>query len=178
MLGTYSSPLRTSGSCFLARLALRGQHDGAHLERSLLEIGQRDLGDERAHAAGLVFAHHEFELVLARRQIEAGGVLDVLLPRLQRRIEVELDGIAHAAHRALGFVDHGADDVERGLVLVAALHKGNLRAGHDERNRHVEAVGVEAEVHGVHVDGHVGGGQIAGQLILRVPARGLPCRSA
>ncbi len=50
----------------LARLALRGQHDGAHLERSLLQIGQRDVGDERAHAAGLIFAHHKLELILAR----------------------------------------------------------------------------------------------------------------
>ena len=50
----------------LAGLALRGEQNRTHLERSLLQIGQRDIGDERAHAAGLVFAHHKFDLVLAR----------------------------------------------------------------------------------------------------------------
>ncbi len=73
---------------------------------------------------------------------------------------------------------HGADDVERGLVLVAALDERNLRAGHDERNRHEEAVFVEAEVHGVHVDRHVGGRQIAGELILEFLLAVFACRSA
>ena len=133
---------------------------------------------ERAHAAGLVFAHHKFELILARRQVEARRVLDILLPRLQRRIEIELDGFAHAADGPLHLVDHRADDVERGLVLVAAFDERNLRAGHEQRDRHVVAILIEAEVHGVEIDGDVGGGQIAGQLLVQFAARDLLCRSA
>ena len=62
----------------------------------------------------------------------------------------------------LHFVDHFANNVERGLVLVAALHKRNLRSRHDERHGDVETILIEAEVHGVKIDGHVGGRQIAG----------------
>ncbi len=116
----------------LAGLARGREHDGTHLERRLLHFRQRDVGFERAHAAGLVFAHHKLEVVLAGRQVEAGGVLNVFLARLLRGIEVELDGFARAADGALHFVDHGANDVERSLVLIPTLHKGDLRAGHDE----------------------------------------------
>ena len=152
---------------FLARLAHRRQHDGTHFQRRLLHLRQRDLGLEGAHLPGLVFAHDKFQAVLSRRQIEAGGVLNVFLPRLQSRIEIELDRLARLADGPLGLVDDRADDVQRGLVRfstlgVAALHKRNLRAGNDQRNRHKETVIVEAEIQSVQIDGHVGGRQVAG----------------
>ena len=104
-------------------------------------------------------------MIFAGRQVEARGVLDIFLARVQRRIEIQLDGFARAADRSLHFVDHFADDVERRLVLVAAFHKRNLRAGHQQRNRHGIAIVVEPEVHGVEIDCDVGSWQIAGHLI-------------
>jgi hypothetical protein len=76
-------PLRTSGLFFLL---------GWRMEASTIELifsgdffmsGSVISAIKRAHAAGLVLAHHKLHLILARRQIEAGGVLDILLPRLQ-----------------------------------------------------------------------------------------------
>ena len=133
---------------------------------------------KRAHAPGLVFAHHKLQLILARRQVEAGGVLDVLLPRLQRGIEIQLDRLPRAPDGPLHLIDDFANDVERGLVLVAALDKRNLRTRHDQRDRHIEAVFVEPEIHGVQIDRHVGGRQIAGQLLFQLLLAILACRSA
>ncbi len=178
MLGTYSSPARTSGDDFLARLPRRSQHDRTHLERWLLHIRQRDVRFKRAHAAGLVFAHHKLQVIFPRRQVEARGVLDILLPRLQGRVEIELDRLARAADRPLHLVNHFANNVERSLVFVAALHKGNLRARHDQRNRHEEAILIQAEVHRVEIDGHVGRRQVARPVALPDPARDLRALNA
>jgi len=56
----------------------------------------------------------------------------------------------------------------RGEVLVAAFCKRNLRARHDQRHRHIESIVVEAEVHRIKIERHVGGGQIAGQLLFEI----------
>src|ERR1035438_1728933 len=77
-----------------ARLARRGQYDRAHLERSLLHFRQRDLRLERAHAAGLVFAHDKLQAIFTGREVEAGSVLNIFLPRLKCRVEIQLDRFA------------------------------------------------------------------------------------
>ncbi len=82
MLGIHSSAVADQGvGGVLLRIghALAGEHDGAQLQRGFRRSGTFRSVSKRAHVAGLVFAHDELEVVAARREGEAGGVLDVLL---------------------------------------------------------------------------------------------------
>ena len=91
--------------------------------------GSVDVGFKGAHAAGLVFAHHKLKVVLAEWQVEAGGVLDIFPRDLLGMSRCRaLPFRAHFADIWPGGLLHGADDVERGLVCVAALDERNLRA--------------------------------------------------
>ena len=71
----------------------------------------------------------------------------------------------------LHLIDHRADNVQRGSprrVLVTALHKRNLRARHDQRDRHKESILIQAEIHSVHINRHICSRQVAGQLFLKL----------
>ena len=61
-----------------------------------------------------------------------------------------------------------ADDVEGGFVLVSALDEGDLRAGHDDGDGDVVVRVVSAEVERLQVDGDIGCGQVAGELVLEL----------
>ena len=60
---------------------------------------------ERSHAAGLILADHKLQMVLAGRQVEARRVLDLLLARLQSRVQIELDGFTRMADRAFNLIN-------------------------------------------------------------------------
>ncbi len=128
------------------RLALAGQDHGAHLERSLSDVRDNEIGLKGPQAAALVLAHHELEMVLARRKDESGGVLNVFAPHFLRGVERQFYCLAHASDRAFQLVEHCADDVQRSFVLIAALGERNLRSGHHQRYRHVKPAVVQAEV--------------------------------
>src|SRR5215472_15613289 len=114
---------------FLVRwLALACQDDGTQLKRSLLDVGDDEIGLKRSQPAALILAHDKLEMIFTGRKHEAGAVLHVLAANLLRGVERELDGLAHAAHRTLQLVQHLSDKVERSLVFVTALSEGNLRS--------------------------------------------------
>ena len=91
---------------------------------------------------------------------------------LLRVIDRELHRLANFGHVLAGGVLELSDDVEGGLTAVAAFDEGDLRAGDDRtrRARRSEVVGacITAEVIGLQVNLDVGGGQIAGELLLEL----------
>ena len=81
------------------RDALIRQDDGTHAQRRFAQIGNRDVGLERAHAACLIFANDEFQVIFAGSEYEAGVVLDVFVAYLLRAVEGEFYGVALMSYR-------------------------------------------------------------------------------
>ena len=61
-------------------LALAGQHHGTHLEWDLLDVRNGEFGFKRADLSAFILPHHKLEVILAGREHEPGGVLDILAP--------------------------------------------------------------------------------------------------
>ena len=106
--------------------ALAGKHNRTHLEWSLAQIRHVNVSFERSHVSGLILTHHELEVIQARRQCEAGGVLHILLSNLLRFVDSEFDRFAHIADIVTGRILNLADYIERGFVAITSLNEWDL----------------------------------------------------
>src|SRR5260370_4269206 len=148
------------------RNALAAEHDGTHAQRRLAQIGNLHIGFEGPHAPALIFAHDKFQVIAPRREEKTGVVLHVLAADLLRAIQRELHGVALVPDGKLPVHAHLANDIDGGVVFVFFLHKGNLRAGDDERNRKIVVRIVLPEIGRAGVNRNVGLRQLRGEFVL------------
>ena len=152
--------------------ALAGQHHGTHLERSLAQVRNRKVGFKRTQFAILIFAHHELQMILARRKQKSGVVLRVLAPSDRAVLDGQLDGLTDVAHRELGrLVANQAKHVERGLIAGSGRDR---RSRHNRRQQHKEPVRFGAKILGRKIHRQVGIRQIGIQLCFHRPVAIVP----
>src|SRR5256885_2107880 len=142
--------------------ALAAEDDGTHAQRIFAEVGNLNIGFKRAHAAGLVFADDESQVVAAGSENKTGIVLNIFAAHLLSAVESELDGVAEMAYGQFAFGADFAGDVDGGVVFIFCLDEGNLRTRDNERNGEIVVRVVLAEIRGSGVNGYVGLGKLGG----------------
>ena len=150
------------------RDAQAAQHHGAHFHGRLAQVRDAHIGLKRAHASGLIFTDHEFQVVAAGSQEEAGVVLNVFAADLARAFDGEFHGVAQAADGEFAALESFTDDVNGGVVLVLFGDEGDLRAGDDQGNGEIVVGIVLAEIRGAGIERHIHAGQLGGQLVFEL----------
>src|SRR6201993_5320884 len=100
------------------RNALAAENYRTHAQRGLAQIWNLHVGLEGAHAAGLIFAHHKFQVVAARSEDKTGVVLHIFAADLLRAVESELDGVAQMPDRNFTCETDFADHVYRSVIFI------------------------------------------------------------
>src|SRR5580704_9304612 len=68
----------------------------------------------------------------------------------------------------LFLVEHYANDIEGCFVPIAAAHEGDLRTGHNQRNRNEIFIRLQAKVCVTEIEGQIGGGQLGREFFLKL----------
>ncbi len=104
---------------------------------------------KRTYLASLIFTHHKLQVVAPRRKRKTSGILNVSPRHILRLVHRKLHRVTHVAYHQALRIAHLAQDVERRFVLILALGKRNLRPRHEQRHRHIQAVGILAKIEGL-----------------------------
>src|SRR5439155_25212826 len=126
-----------------------------HLQGYLAQVGDLHVHFESAHAAGLVLAHDEFQMIAAGSEHEAGVVLHVLAADLLGALHGQLHRIPQAAHGEFAALEDLANDVDGRVVFIFFGDIGDLRPGDHQRNGEVVVRIVLAEIGRARIEGDV-----------------------
>ena len=154
---------------YFYRLGLAGQHYRTHFEGLRFQVRHLNIGFERSHAAGLIFAHDKLQMILAAQQAHPGVILHILFLYIGRCAHREFHGVANSIQWVAFVVEHHSNHVQRCLVAVAAAHEWDLRARYHQRNGNEKLVAIQPEVSDPEVERQIRGRQLRCEFLLELP---------